>query len=95
MTSLFHKLACSFSAKNWAGLFLKLAVLFPHLNYGFRLASTTKTGGTNFAFFKKKAELAFSDFPKEDSNPHDQNQNLRCYHYTIGECNALLKYFFS
>ena len=46
-------------------------------------------------FSKKKLNFAFSDFPKEDSNPHDQNQNLRCYHYTIGECNALLKYFFS
>lgn|GEM_PF-4387918 len=31
--------------------------------------------------------LAFASiyFPKEDSNPHNQNQNLRCYHYTIGE----------
>ena len=27
-------------------------------------------------------------FPKEDSNPHNQNQNLKCYHYTIGECNV-------
>ena len=26
-----------------------------------------------------------SEFPKEDSNPHSQNQNLKCYHYTIGE----------
>lgn len=28
---------------------------------------------------------ASTPFPKEDSNPHNQNQNLKCYHYTIGE----------
>lgn len=39
-------------------------------------------------------EFSFS-FPKEDSNPHKQNQNLRCYHYTIGECNARLTYSFA
>lgn len=32
--------------------------------------------------------MFFFVFPKEDSNPHNQNQNLRCYHYTIGECNV-------
>ena len=30
--------------------------------------------------------IQFLSFPKEDSNPHSQNQNLKCYHYTIGEC---------
>ena len=44
-------------------------------------------------FSIKKAELCRSAyFPKEDSNPHDQNQNLRCYHYTIGECNVRKNY---
>ena len=34
----------------------------------------------------KASNFRFStEFPKEDSNPHNQNQNLRCYHYTIGE----------
>ena len=38
------------------------------------------------AFLAVLANVQFLSFPKEDSNPHSQNQNLKCYHYTIGEC---------
>ena len=40
--------------------------------------------------FSKQKAASCGYFPKEDSNPHSQNQNLKCYHYTIGESLAII-----
>ena len=42
---------------------------------------------------KKRAEALFL-LSKADSNHHKQNQNLLCYHYTIGQscCLRLQRY---
>ena len=62
-------------------------------SYGSRTRLSTLRGSRTKPIFEgaiKKSWLIRSalGFPKEDSNPHNQNQNLKCYHYTIGECDA-------